>query len=81
MAEVVNKLEEYIYLLLDGNLEIVSLWPLYSANLNKCISVHINDDILKLKEIGINESGFLKALHGEDVKIVTCGEIGYDFSS
>ena len=81
MAETVNELEKSMKLFFADKINIVSLWPLYSANINSDISVHINDKVIKLREVGIDKDGSLIASDGDKTITVTSGEIGYDFGN
>lgn len=82
LAKILNKLENYINLFINNNFDIVSLWKDYSDNLDKEISIHINGNISKYVEKGINYDGCLIVINDAGKEdLILSGEIGYDFSS
>lgn len=79
VAEILNELEKLIDKLVNGNIDIVAQWPLYSANIGKNIIVNINGRKFNLVEKGIDSNGFLITEGVDGERIITSGEIGYDF--
>ncbi len=81
LAEIINNLEKYLYLLTNNSIDIVEKWKNYSSNINKEIKVHINNQVKSFIEKGINKDGCLIVENNYgDEEIIFSGEIGYDFS-
>lgn len=83
LAEILNSMEKYTEMFLHNSLDIEVMWKNYSANIDKQISVHINNEKKDIIEKGINSSG---ELIGYDVSlkkdiVINTGETGYDFNS
>jgi BirA family biotin operon repressor/biotin-[acetyl-CoA-carboxylase] ligase len=74
--------DNYINELKNNSIDMVKMWPHYSAYLNKEISIHINNQKKTYIEKGINKNGGLivKDISGKLTEIYT-GDIGYDFCS
>lgn len=61
-------------------IDIVKLWPAYSAFLDKEITIHKDGVKTVYTEKGIDDTGCLKALDGQgSLKTIITGDIGYDF--
>lgn len=82
IADILNEAEKLINLLQDGKIAIEKLWKSYSANINKDITVTIGNDKKVFTERGITKNGALIAeTIGEDIRIITSDEVGYDFGN
>lgn len=80
MAEILNNLEKFMDDFASGEVDIRALWPLYSANINREITMHRNSGVSRLTEKGIDISGSLLAAGADGTEErVSFGEIGYDF--
>ena len=81
MAEILNNIEKYLDGLILGTLDVAALWQSYSANINKEITLHRDEGVSKFIEKGIDSSGCLIVSHADGTEeIITCGDVGYDFS-
>lgn len=80
IADILNRAEELICKLEEGDIEIEKLWRSYSANLGKNITIKIGADKKGFTELGIAKNGALIAeTIGEEIRIITSDEVGYDF--
>lgn len=81
LAAIMNSIERYYKEYEKGLLKISEMWSEYSANINKKITVHINNMKKELTEMGITDNGELIVKDGEKIYCINTGEIGYDFNS
>ena len=82
IVEMLIIFDKYVSKLKNDSIDIVAMWPKYSAYLNKTISVHFNNEKKIFTERGINSNGGLivEDISGKLSEIYT-GDIGYDFCS
>jgi len=80
LASFMNNLEEKYDDFITGRINLINLWPFYSAFLDKKISLHKDGVKTEYTERGIDAFGCLLAenAYGRPETIVT-GDIGYDF--
>lgn len=80
LAAFMNNLESRYNDFIRKDVDIVKLWPYYSAFLDKKITIHKDGVKTEYTEKGIDESGCLRALNAQGrLETIVTGDIGYDF--
>lgn len=80
LAAFMTNLENSFDLFLRGQMDIVKLWPSYSAFLDKKVTIHKDGVKTVYTEKGIDPTGCLRAVDGSgSLQTIITGDIGYDF--
>lgn len=80
LAAFLTNLENSFEHFRSKNIDIVKLWPAYSAFLDKRITIHKDGVKTAYTEKGIDATGCLLAVDGQgSLKTIITGDIGYDF--
>jgi BirA family biotin operon repressor/biotin-[acetyl-CoA-carboxylase] ligase len=80
LAYFMNNLKNSFNDFLSGDIDIVKLWPAYSAFLDKRITIHKDGLKTAYIEKGIDPTGCLLAVDDSGkLQTIVTGDIGYDF--
>jgi len=80
LASFMSAFENSFDLFRNGRIDIVKLWSVYSAYLDKKIAIHKDGVKTIYTEKGIDATGCLRALdENGSLKTIITGDIGYDF--
>lgn len=80
LASFMTNLKSSFEAFRTGGVDIVKLWPYYSALLDKKITIHKDGVKTEYTEKGIDGTGCLLALDKSgSLKTIITGDIGYDF--